>query len=78
MICKLQFNKAVKIKKLSKLDRKEIRTAILEIKNIIIGILKLNRWEKLWTGQIIYRIDKQEDRIKKFTRMQHRDKNFFK
>lgn len=58
MICKLQFNKAVKIKKLSKLDRKEIRTAILELKNIIIDILKLNRWEKLWTGQIIYRIDK--------------------
>lgn len=51
MICKLYFNKAAKIK-LLKSDRKEI-TAILERKNIIIEILKLNNWEKLWTGQTI-------------------------
>lgn len=50
MICKLYFNKAVKIKKLSISDRKEINTAILEMKNIIIEILKLNKWQKLWTG----------------------------
>ena len=41
MVCKLYFNKAIKIKKLSKSDRKEARTAILEMKNVI---LKLNRW----------------------------------
>lgn len=72
MICKLYFNKAAKIK-LLKSDRKEI-TAILERKNIIIEILKLNNWEKLWTGQTIQRTGKQEDRVKEFPWLQQRQK----
>jgi len=36
MMCKLYFSKAVKIKKLLKLDQKEIRTVILEMKSVIL------------------------------------------